>query len=167
MKRLVLAVIIAVLVLLGVFYFRFQTYFIENRISEELPQMIPDSQQQVLQKPTILKQGDFVDADFFHKGNGKAFIFEYPDGRRVLRFEDFEVVNGPDVYVYLSHTTAPTGDLKSLGDYFDLGLLKGNVGNQNYELPDMDLSGYNSVVLWCKKFGILFPYAVLDNPKIK
>lgn len=162
MKRLVLGVIIAVLVLLGLFYFRFQTYFIENRVREELPAMTPNGQGQTLQEPKILKQGDLVDADFFHKGSGKALVFEYPDGRKILRFEDFEVVNGPDVYVYLSPATVPTGDLKSLGDYLDLGLLKGNIGSQNYELPDIDLSGYNSVILWCKKFGVLFPYAVLE-----
>ena len=161
MKRLVFAVIIAIFILLGVFYFRFQTYFIEDRVNEELPVMAPDSQESAMQEPKILKQGDFVDADFFHKGSGKALILEYPDGRNLLRFEDFEVVNGPDVYVYLSATTTPSGDLKSLGNYLDLGLMKGNIGDQNYDLPNTDLTGYSSVVLWCKKFGVLFPYAVL------
>ncbi len=162
MKKLVLAVITAILVLLGVFYFRFQTYFIENRVSEEMPSMATDSRQPVLQESTILKQGDFVDADFFHKGSGKAYIIEYSDNKKILRFENFETINGPDLYVYLSKNAALSGDLKSLGDFLDLGRLKGNIGNQNYELPqDIPIDEYQSAVIWCKKFGVLFPYAVL------
>jgi len=160
-KYLLIGAIIVVLILLGIYYFGFQTFFIENRVSEELPQMTQNTEKLTSQKPTIVKQGNFVDADFFHKGTGKAYILEYPDGKRILRFEEFEVVNGPDVYVYFSPAINPSGDLKSLGDFIDLGRLKGNVGNQNYELPDIDLEKYNSIVLWCKRFGVLFPYTVL------
>ncbi|MBI4117305.1 MAG: DM13 domain-containing protein [Parcubacteria group bacterium] len=136
------------------------TYFIENRISEELPKTTPSSKEQTLQEPKILKQGNFINADLFHKGSGQAYILEYPDGRKVLRFENFETVNGPDLFVYLSETSTPTGNLKSLGNFIDLGRLKGNIGNQNYELTE-NVSSLNSVVIWCKKFGVLFPYAVL------
>ncbi|MBI2063795.1 MAG: DM13 domain-containing protein [Candidatus Yanofskybacteria bacterium] len=108
----------------------------------------------------ILKSGNFVDVDFIHKGSGRAFLLEYPDGSKVLRFEDFNITNGPDLFVYLAETTAPTGDLEGLGNYIDLGRLKGNAGNQNYELP-AGIGNFNSVVIWCKKFGVLFPYAVM------
>ena len=160
MKKLILAGGIASIAV-TIYFTGAYTYFIENRVSEELPQMTSANQQQTLQEPRIIKQGNFVGADFFHKGNGQAYILEYPDGRKILRFENFEVVNGPDLYVYLSEASAPTGDLKSLGDYIDLGRLKDNIGDQNYELPqNISSNDYSSAVIWCKKFGVLFPYTV-------
>lgn len=162
MKKIILALItVAVLVLVGIYYFGFHTYFVEDRVSEELPQMTPSGQQPVSQEPRIIKQGNFVDADFFHKGSGNAYILEYPDARKILRFENFETVNGPDLYVYISKSSNPTSDLKDLGEYIDLGRLKGNIGDQNYDLPqNISITDYQSAVIWCKKFGVLFPYAV-------
>ena len=154
MKKIIILIVIVILLGLGLFYFQLQKYFIEDRVDENLPEMMVESELM------ILKQGNFVDADFIHKGVGRAYILESSDGGKVLRFEDFDITNGPDLFVYLAETTAPTGGLESLGNYIDLGQLKGNVGNQNYELP-ADISGYNSVVVWCKKFGVLFLYAVL------
>ncbi|MBI2003729.1 MAG: DM13 domain-containing protein [Parcubacteria group bacterium] len=163
MKKLILAlIIVAALVFVGVYYFGFHTYFIENRVSEKLPQMVPNGQTELPQEPAVVKQGNFVDADSFHKGSGNAYILEYPDAKKILRFENFETVNGPDLYVYLAQNSAPTNNLNSLGDYIDLGRLKGNIGDQNYELPqNISTDDYQAVAIWCKKFGVLFPYAVL------
>lgn len=161
MKKVVFIGLV-ILIGIGIYYTGVYTYFIENKVSEELPYMTPSSQESVLKEPEIKKQGNFVDADFFHKGRGQAYILEYPDGRKILRFENFETINGPDLYVYLSKTGSPTGDLKSLGDFIDLGRLKGNIGDQNYELPkNILIDEYQNAVIWCKKFGVLFPYAVL------
>lgn len=71
------------------------------------------------------------------------------------------MTNGPDLYVYLSNSNTPTRDEKSLGQYVNLGRLKGNVGNQNYEIPEL-ASGYTTAVIWCKKFSVLFSYAVSE-----
>jgi hypothetical protein len=79
----------------------------------------------------------------------------------MLRFEDFRVTNGPDLYVYLSQNPKPTRDESSLGAFIDLGKLKGNSGNQNYEITE-DITGYNTAVIWCKRFGVLFSFAVLQ-----
>ena len=161
-KFILIATIILALVLIGIYYFGFHTYFIENRVSETVPEMTPAETGQSTPQIKTLKQGSFTDADFFHKGSGQAMILEYPDGKKILRFENFETVNGPDLYVYLSKTTAPTNDIESLGDFVDLGRLKGNIGDQNYELPkNISINDYSSVVVWCKKFGVLFPYAIL------
>lgn len=62
------------------------------------------------------------------------------------------------MFVYLSDSENPK---ENLGSYVDLGVLKGNIGNQNYELPE-NLEDFKSVVIWCKEFGVLFPYAVLN-----
>lgn len=154
-------IFISGLVALGllVYFTGVYTYFIKDEVSEKLPEMMDKNQATEVLKPVVVKSGEFQSVDFIHQGKGKAFIFEYPDGRKILRFEDFEITNGPDLFVYLSKTKNPTGDLASLGDYLDLGRLKGNVGDQNYELSG-DLSEYNSVVVWCRQFDVLFPYAV-------
>jgi hypothetical protein len=110
-----------------------------------------------------LSSGSFTVVDAIHKGEGRASIYEMPDGQRVLRFEDFKVTNGPDLFVYLSGHEAPrsAGELHDQGD-FELGRLKGNVGNQNYDLPaDLDLSRFRSVVIYCKQFSVVFSTAML------
>ncbi|MEM7336863.1 MAG: DM13 domain-containing protein, partial [Chloroflexota bacterium] len=85
--------------------------------------------------PTILSQGEFTDADAFHLGSGTATIYTLEDGSRILRFEDFDVTNGPDLHVLLSTHPNPLTRDEVGTDYIDLGSLKGNMGNQNYEIP--------------------------------
>jgi hypothetical protein len=79
--------------------------------------------------------------------------------RRFLRFEDFETDNGPDLNVYLT-TTGPDGGVGD--DPIDLGNLKGNIGDQNYELgPEIDLDRYTTVFIWCVRFSVAFGAAAL------
>ncbi|NJO05973.1 MAG: hypothetical protein HC876_10880 [Chloroflexaceae bacterium] len=113
-------------------------------------------------EPMIVLQGQFQDADAFHQGSGLAKLFELPDGSRLLRFEDFQVTNGPALHVLLATNPNPTSS-DDLGEYIDLGQLKGNVGSQNYEIgADVDLSQYNSIVIYCKPFHIVFSIAPLS-----
>lgn len=149
-----------ILVVLGIYYTGIYTYFIKDEVGEKLPEMPSAIPGESLPQIKIVKQGEFIDSDFFHKGSGRVMIIEYPDRKKILRFENFQTTNGPDLYVYLSKTNSPTGDLKSLGNFIDLGRLKGNIGDQNYNLEG-DIAEYNSVIIWCKKFGVLFPYAIL------
>jgi electron transfer DM13 len=102
--------------------------------------------------------GNFVDAgDGFHKADGIAKIISLADGRTFLRLENLKTTNGPDLYVYLS-----VG--KDTSDIVNLGRLKGNIGNQNYEIPTgTDLSKYNIVLIWCKAFSTLFGSAKLSS----
>ena len=111
-------------------------------------------------EPTALAMGSFIDIDPIHGAEGSATIYQLPDGARVLRFEDFRSKNGPDLHVYLS-TEAPTSTFAGLGaNEIHLGALKGNVGNQNYEVPaDVDLSQYRSVVIYCVPFRVVFSTA--------
>ncbi len=107
--------------------------------------------------------GTFVGADNFHEGEGTAVVLQQGD-QRVLRFEDFRVTNGPDLHVILSKSADPIGSGDLGDDYIDLGSLKGNVGNQNYELPtDLDLSEYQSVVIYCQPFHVIFASASLSS----
>lgn len=107
--------------------------------------------------------GTFVGADNFHEGEGTAVILQQGD-QSVLRFESFSVTNGPDLHVILSKNPDPIGSGDLGDDYLDLGSLKGNVGNQNYGLPaDLDLSEYQSVVIYCQPFHVIFAAASLGS----
>ena len=116
--------------------------------------------------PVVLKEGEFQDIDAFHKGTGIATIYMGPDGSRLLRLEDFKVTNGPELHVVLSPYAGPQeggGRLKSPG-WIDLGKLKGNIGNQNYPIPDdVDIGIHDSVTICCKPFNVIFSVAVLRS----
>ena len=152
-------VVLAIIVALAIFvyYTGVYTYFISREISEDMPKSTTKTETEI----RTIKQGQFADADFFHKGSGEAKIISYADGKNTLRFENFDITNGPDLFVYLSDSATPGKNIESLGNFLDLGMLKGNKGNQNYDLPaQIDLEKYKSVVIWCKQFGVLFPYAI-------
>jgi len=91
-----------------------------------------------------------------HKTGGLATIYRLPDGRRVLRLTEFATSNGPDVRVYL----VAAGDVQSedaakQAGFVDLGALKGNIGDQNYDVPaGLDLSKYRAVSIWCRRFSV-------------
>lgn len=106
--------------------------------------------------PRELERGTFAGADG-HAGEGLATILEL-DGRRVLTFRRFDVDPGVDVEVLLS-TRADDVD-----DRVELGRLKGNVGDQQYEIPaDVDLREYRNVVLWCVPFTVRIAVAELGG----
>jgi Electron transfer DM13 len=109
-------------------------------------------------KDTKPLMGNFVDAgDGFHKAQGVGKVIKLADGKTFLRLENLKTTNGPDLYVYLS-----TG--KDVSDIVNLGRLKGNIGNQNYEIPTgTDLAKYNTVLIWCKAFSTLFGSAKLSG----
>lgn len=108
-----------------------------------------------------LKTGEFRDEDRFHQGSGNATIYNLADGKRFLRLEDLDVTNGPDLFVLLM--TDPEGRDKSQG-YVDLGRLKGNRGNQNYEITgDVNIDDYNAVMIYCRAFSVIFSTAPLGD----
>ena len=112
----------------------------------------------------ILAQGEIY--DIAHEGVGTATIYQLANGSRVLRFENFEVLNGPQLHVWLTSANPVVDTVGTLlPDYFDLGPLKGNIGDQNYPIPDdLDLSQFNSVVIWCVPFRVAFNAAPLVRP---
>lgn len=112
-----------------------------------------------------LKTGTFRDADSIHRGKGTATILDAGSGRRIARLTDFQVTNGPDLKVWL----VAKRDIQSSSDvtasqYVSLGPLKGNIGDQNYEIPaSVDIDDYESIVIWCEQFGVLFSAADLTK----
>lgn len=107
--------------------------------------------------------GQWQGVDSFHQAQGKALLVRLSDGRRFIRFEDFRVTNGPDLYVYLSgHPSPRTSAQLHEGAPFEVAVLKGNIGSQNYELQaDLDLSKFKSVAIYCKRFSVMFASAEL------
>ena len=98
-----------------------------------------------------------------HDAQGLAMVHQLADGKRILRFTEFETSNGPELHVYLvAAKDAGDSDTVKKAGFVDLGALKGNQGDQNYELAaDLDLSKYQSVSVWCKRFGVNFATAPL------
>jgi hypothetical protein len=110
-------------------------------------------------QPGVVYSGTFVGADDFHFGEGEAQIIETEPGKYVLRFENFSVRNGPDLFVYLSED--PTGE--SVDEALNLGSLKATDGAFNYEIPpEIDVSKIKSAVVWCRQFTVLFAHAELS-----
>jgi hypothetical protein len=125
---------------------------------------VPEEEQAMpeMTDPVIASNGSFIRIDAIHGAQGTATIYQLPDGDRVLRFEEFRSTNGPDLHVLLSADPDPRTQ-EALGeDYVELGPLKGNVGNQNYDIPaEVDLSLYQSVVIYCLPFQVVFSTATL------
>lgn len=118
-----------------------------------------------MESPTVLIAGTFSDADDIHKGPGRATIYALPDGKKLLRLEEFRVTNGPDLVVYLARHADPKSADDVKAGFTKLASLKGNVGSQNYEIPaDIKLADYGSAVIWCELFGVLFSAAPLSAP---
>jgi len=120
----------------------------------KLPTLVSEGMDMMGDQQTIniVKSGNF-EGLAGHYAEGLAKIIEV-DGSTFLRFEDFEVTNGPDLRVYIT----PDGDIKN---GIQLEKLKGSKGNQNYELNDIDIEQYNSVVIYCQPFGVYFGEAEL------
>ncbi len=110
---------------------------------------------------TLRSSGQFESGA--HKTTGLAMIHELPDGKRILRLSEFETSNGPDVQVYLVKASGSKPDAAvKKGNFVNLGALKGNVGDQNYEIAsNLDLANYDSVTVWCRRFGVNFGTATL------
>lgn len=91
-----------------------------------------------------------------HPASGYVRLFTEGD-QTFLRYEDFETINGPDLFVYLATDEDAT-------EFVNLGRLKATKGNVNYEIPaEVDLSVYSHALVWCRAFGVLFNSADLST----
>jgi hypothetical protein len=140
--------------------FRPERLFIDQKVSETFPTVQAQSASGQ-GGAKVLSTGHFHSVA--HKSAGTATIHELPDGKRVLRLTDFTTSNGPAVHVYLvaAGDASDNATVKRAG-FIDVAPLKGNVGDQNYDLPaGVDLSKYRAVTIWCQRFGVNFATAPL------
>jgi len=110
-----------------------------------------------------LARGAFAGVDAVHRGSGSASVYRGAGGELTLRLTDFSVTNGPDLKVWLvkGGTEGGVGDPNERG-YLALGPLKGNLGDQNYDIPaGTQISDYGAVLIWCEQFSVLFAAAEL------
>jgi len=113
----------------------------------------------------LLAQGDFISHE--HGTSGRAYVFRLADGSRVLRLENLNTSNGPDLHVWITDAPVREGTagwrVFDDGAYTPLGKLKGNKGSQNYALPaSVDLATQRSVTIWCDRFNVSFGAAALS-----
>jgi Electron transfer DM13 len=105
---------------------------------------------------TLVAAGSFRSIE--HGSSGRATVVRQPDGRQVLTLTEFDTSPGPDLRVRL--VPGDTSDGGADGN-IDLGGLKGNRGNQQYELPSGLDPARHSVVVWCRAFSVAFAAARL------
>lgn len=133
---------------------------LEVTAQEAMPASVDDAQE----AGVVVTQFEGTFGPRSHPGEGVAKVLNDGTAQRFLRFEDFATDNGPDLNVYLTtaDADADSGEFGVGGQFVDLGDLKGNVGEQNYEIPeDVDLDEFDTVVIWCVRFGVAFAAADL------
>ena len=147
--------IAAVLVLVAWYAFRPERLVVNRVVNEAMP----TAQGGVAAQP--LESGQFY--SILHPTEGTATIYRTGDGTHVLRLTSFHTSNGPDVHVYMvaADDAKDVATVQQAG-FIDLGVIKGNIGDQNYILAsDLDLSKYRAVSIWCKRFSVNFGAAAL------
>lgn len=177
-----IGIVLAVIIGLPIAYYLLSPLWINVEVDEAFPAAIPaevsvqatQAMSTAIAEPdtvmeesmpeadmVLLAQGSFY--DLFHVGGGQALVYQLADGSRILRLEDFEVDNGPELHVYLFPNDPVTTSIGAdIPGSYDLGRLKGNIGDQNYKIPaDLDMSQFRSVVIWCEPFKVTFIAAPL------
>lgn len=179
------AVIGALVLVVGLVVFKPWLLFVDVRVDEALPTVAapapsptsasdpspggspsPSDVPAAPAGPVELAAGSLISHE--HATTGTVRIVEQPDGTRVLTLENLDTSNGPDVHVWLSAADVVEGTAgwytAGGAEYYDLGLIKGNQGNQVYTIPaDVDLAKYKAVDLWCVQFGVSFGAAQLAS----
>ena len=175
------AVVVVAAVMVGLALFQPWKLFVDQQVNEALPSQAAvglseqspapgaapgstPSPSAVPAAPVVLSSGSFISHE--HPTTGTVQILQLPDGSRVLRIENLNTSNGPDLKVWLTNAPVIEGvagwGVFDDGQWVDLGALKGNQGSQNYEIPaDVDLSGLSSMSIWCDRFNVSFGAASL------
>ncbi|MFG2879419.1 DM13 domain-containing protein [Streptomyces sp. NPDC048337] len=168
--------LITALAVLGVGLYLFQPWKLwqNDTVNEALPTApaVPGPSSSSTAAPTnsppgpqTLSQGALISHE--HATTGTVKLIRLPDGSRTLRLENLDTSNGPDLRVWLTDAPVKEGkegwDVFDDGKYVSLGKLKGNKGDQNYEIPaDVNVADYTSVTIWCDRFNVSFGAAALQ-----
>lgn len=149
MKKILLSLGLIIALVVG--WILISPLFLDKVVEENLPAVDSQNSSEKIQK----KIANFVDADSVHKGSGDLVYIE-EGNKKYLRFENFSVTNGPDLFVSLNKG----GSAES--EHVLISKLKGNIGSQNYDISEYDISDFKSVSIYCRAFSEEFATAVFD-----
>ncbi|MEA3549288.1 DM13 domain-containing protein [Pseudarthrobacter sp. C1] len=172
-----MALVAVIAVAVGLYLFQPWRIFTSSTVIEDVPavatpapasqgpSLTPSTPAAPVALPRELAAGPLISHE--HASSGTVRILELPDGSRILRFEGLDTSDGPDLRVWLSNAPVVEGFagwyVFDDGAYLDLGALKANKGDQNYEIPaGTVLSDYGSVSIWCARFAVSFAAAELN-----
>ena len=145
--------VVGVVLFVAWYAFRPERLYINERVHEELPSTNVGSTQ-------TIESGVFY--GIAHPTEGTATVYRMGDRALMLRFTNFRTSNGPNVHVYLVAADDAKDETALHASFIDLGPIKGNIGDQNYDLStSVDLSKYRAVYIWCKRFSVNFGVAPL------
>ncbi len=163
---------------MGLYLFQPWRIFTSSTVIEDIPAVAtpaatpavgsqePSATPTAVAVPRELATGQLISHE--HASSGTVKILELPDGSRILRFEGLDTSDGPDLRVWLSDAPVIEGlagwQVFDDGAYLDLGALKANKGDQNYDIPAATVLGdYTSVSIWCARFTVSFAAAELNT----
>jgi hypothetical protein len=132
------------------------------------PTVVPDEEQALpsMSGPVIVARGSFTRTDAVRFASGNVVVYQQADNTKVVRFEEFTVMNGPDLRVILtakSEEALNADPSLSITDV-DLGPLHGSVGNQNYTVPaEIDISSYSRIAIVSNSLNIVYSTAPLQT----
>ena len=154
-----LLIAVGIPVLIGAWWaFRPEKLWINKQVNEPAPFASTTDPQPLY---TGLLEGEA------HKTSGRATIYKTADGKEYLRLTNFSTSNGPDVHVLLARSddeNLKQEIVRGQLDSIELGPLKGNQGDQNYDLPaSVDVQKYNAAVIFCERFHAVFGVARLEQ----
>jgi hypothetical protein len=158
------AVVALGLIVFAVVWFEPQKLIQEKTVKEAAP--VPATTTPATAASSSPTPGDVAVGTFRsleHKTTGSSRLILLEDGSYVLRFDNLDTSNGPDLRVYLSELPSTLGWHDYGERYVELGELKGNRGDQNYRVPKgIDISRFHSAVIWCVRFKVGFGVAPLN-----
>lgn len=180
-RRILIPVAVVLVVALGVGLYLFQPWrlltvrethealLVPTSTSTSAPTLTSTSASTSAQAPVIVAEtpkevagGEWRSLE--HATTGKASLIKLPDAGYSVQFSSLATSDGPDLHVYLSPHPAGSPEKKFGEGFTSLGKLKGNRGDQVYEIPaGVDVSAIRSVVIWCKRFSAGFAVAPLEQ----
>lgn len=158
-KILKICVVLGILTSLAIAYWLGSPLFINKKVSEKITDIQSSAPETVSAAPsmTVVAQGNFIGADNFHKAEGTAKLIKANNKYFIRLEDDFKTTNGPDLFVYFGKNGAYAKEAR-------VSALKGNIGSQNYEVPEnINPVDYTEVWIWCRAFFVPFGHASLQQ----
>lgn len=158
-KKKLLWLLPPALLVIAFLWWTISPLFINERVDDALPVPFTDITDGIPEGTDLWThlQGPFpITGTPAHPANGYVLLVNAAEDQTIVRYEDYNGTNGPDLRIYLAKDLEAT-------EFIDLGEAKGNQGNINYTVPnEIDINQYKYVLTWCRAFGVLFDYAEIN-----